>query len=223
MLTTAGCDEDDYIVENITEKNEDTIVITLDTVPQVLLKYVFLCDSDLVAFVTPEVIYTDSLGTHNVVLDENKLTSTTYAYCYTKENGMTVYTAFEVEEDGKVPEPWIIESYFTKFSWEQDVNLNRVDVVNDCIVKFHRKSNYVIDADKLYRLSYNLSCPSGSSRVVVDGRVISGTYTGISIGSNGKTSWYGYELESFLDELCAKEVFVSMKIDRDGTISKVSK
>lgn len=223
MMTTACGGDDDNVVEDIPENNEDKPGISVVSKPYASLRYVFTCDSDLVAFVTPEFIYTDSLGTHSVVLDENKWTPTTYAFCYKMENGTTSYKAFEVDKDGKVPEPWIIESYYTIFSWQQDVGLNKVDVVNDCIVKFHRKNNYVIDSEKMYELSYSLSCPKGEAKVVVDGQIHLETYTNITIGSNEKTSWYGYEVEKFLDELCAKDIVVSMKIDGNGKISQVSK
>ena len=224
MLTTA-CNggDDDNVPEDIPENNEDKPGISVISKPYASLNYVFTCDSDLVSFVTPEFIYTDSLGTHSVVLDENKWSPTTYAYCYKTESGTTSYKAFEVDKESNVPEPWIVESYFTFFKWLQDVGLNKVDVVNDCIVKFHRKNNYVIDAEKLYELSYFLSCLKGEAKVIVDGKIRIEAYTNTTIGTNEKTSWYGYEVEKFLDELCAKDIVVSMKIDSNGKISQVSK
>lgn len=223
MLTTACGDDVDNVLEDTPENNEDKPGTSAVSKPHVSLSYVFTCDSDLVSFVTPEVIYTDSLGTHNVVLDENMLTPTTYAICYSTEDGTTSYEFFEVGKDGKVPEPWIVERYSTFFSWQQNVGLNEVDVVNDCIVKFHRKYNYVIDAEKQYELVRRLSCPRGVANVVVDGIIYLETYNNIIIGSNEKTSWYGYEVEDFIDELCAKDIVVSMKIDSKGKISQLSK
>ena len=81
----------------------------------------------------------------------------------------------------------------------------------------------MIDSEKLYELSYSLSCPKGEAKVVVNGQIHLETYTNITIGSNEKTSMYGYEVEKYLDELCAKDIVVSMKIDGNGKISQVSK
>ena len=223
FVATSCDDDDDNGLEDKTVNNEngkDSVVVAKSSAS---LTYVMSCDSDLVAFITPEITYTDSTGTHSIVLDEKSWAPEVIAYCYKTENGITTYTGMELDKDGKVPEPWIIESYITYYIWKQTVCLNKVDVINDCTLKFKRKANYMIDPNKQYKLSYRFKCTAGSSSIMKDGQYVENFFSDTSVGSNGKSSWYGDEVGPYIDDLCSKTFTISMKVDGDGKISQISK
>ena len=222
VATSCGDDDDDSGRDDKTENNDNNTDSIVDTKTSVSLTYVMSCDSDLVAFVTPEIIYTDLTGTHSIALDEKTWSPQIIAYCYKTENGITTYAGMELDKDGKVPEPWIIDSYITYYLWKQDVHLNKVGIINDCILKFNRRTNYVIDSNKQYKLSYSFKCTGGTSSMIVDGKIVENIFSGTTLGSNGKSSWYADEVGPYIDELCSKLFTISIKIDSDGKISQAS-
>ncbi len=218
LLLIAACRDKDDAVLDVPKNNPPTPSVEIN--PSATLKYILTCGNDLTTFVIPEITYTDSLGTHSVFLDESTWSPKTYAWCYKEEDDVTTYTGILVDQNGQVPEPWIIESYITNYSWEQEVHLNKVGIVNECMVKFHRKNNCMIDLEKKYELSYYFNCVSGSSSTVVDGKIVNNNYSHLTIDINGQSSRYGHEVEKYLDELCAKIITISMKIDSNGEISQ---
>lgn len=221
-LLVVACDDKSDGVAVVPDDNKDNSETVVKANPSASLTYVFSCDSDLVAFVTPEIIYTDSLGSHSVILDEKTWAAETVALCYKTEDGKTTYTGIPLDENGKVPEPWIIESYISQFLWSNDVHLNKVDIINDCMVRFHRKADYVIAPNRQYKLSYSINCTKGQSSLIVDGKIVYDSFNFIAVGSNDKAFWEAHEVENYINELCTKTVTVSMRIDSNGTITKVS-
>lgn len=192
------------------------------SVPAASLTYELTCDKELTDFVTAEITYCDSLGEHSVMLEDKDWEPTTYALCYKTENDTTIYSSIEVDENGNVPEPWIVQSYKTILGWGKEVFLNRLGLVNNCTLKFHRKDDYRIETDKKYALTYSFRCSEGYARAIVDGKAVYLNYIDITHNIGGKTSWSGYEVEDYLDELCSKTFTESMSIGSDGTISKKS-
>lgn len=214
-LLPFSCKDDDVPVTPPEDKPEETD-------PVAGLTYVLTCNKDLTDFVTAEVKYNDLTGEHSEILDKNDWASTTYAICHKTENGTTTYSSFEVEENGSVPEPWIIDSYVTVCSWEKELFFDHLGLVNDCTLKFHRKDGYVIEPGRKYHLSHHLKCSKGFSHPIVDGKTALVTYSGVSIDIGGKSSWFDYEVEEYLDELCSKAFTVSMSIGTGGKITKLS-
>lgn len=223
LFHTACCDDND--VNYIPDDKEEQPDVPKEHPSSASLTYEMSCDSDLVAFVTPEITYTDSLGKHSVLLEGDKMKATRYALCHKMEGNKVTYTSLEVDNDGLVPDPWIVDYYYTRLKWSEEVHLNQVGVVNECTMKFRRKDDYVIDSDKEYRMSYRLYCDGGHSSTYIDGQLILNIYTNtdIIIGSSERTLWMGHELEAHLDELCEKTITVTMMIDEKGGITKVSK
>ena len=222
LLPISCCHDDDPVTlpeEKPEDKPEEK---PEETDPVAGLTYVLTCDKVLTDFVTAEVTYNDLTGEHNEILDKNDWASTTYAICHKTENGTTTYARFEVEENGSVPEPWIVDSYKTVCRWEKEVFFDHLGLVNDCTLKFHRKDGYVIEPDKKYDLSHNFQCSEGFSHPIVDGKTIYNFYYNYDISIGGKSSWFDYEVEDYLDELCSKTFTVSMSIGTDGKITKLS-
>ncbi len=187
------------------------------------LTYCFNCDSDLVRFVTPEIIYTDKIGEHNTLLNESKWSPITYAHCYYTVEGTTYYETFKLEEGSTIPEPWIMEYTYSSFNWKQEVTLDKVGVTNNFIVRYHRKSNYVIEKDREYRLSRKPYCNQGSSLIDINGKQNLTLYSPISIELGGKTKWRGDEVQDYITELCAHNDTVSIHIDEHGGFTPLSK
>lgn len=217
IMFPCSCNEDE-IEETI--PIEKPITVTFD--PAVSLTYVLSCDKDLTDFVTAEITYCDSLGEHSVILEEKDWDSTTYALCYKTENGTTIYSSIEVDENGNVPEPWIVHSYKTILGWEKEVFFNCLGLVNNCTLKFHRRNDYVIESDKIYALTYSFRCSEGYTSALVDGELVIRNYIDLTLNLGRKTSWYGYEVEDYLNELCSKTFTESMSIGSDGSIEKIS-
>lgn len=216
---------DDNDVDYIPDDKEEQPDVPKEHPSSASLTYEMACDSALVAFVTPEITYTDSLGKHSVLLEANKMKATRYALCHKTDGNKVSYSSLEVDNDGQVPDPWIVDYYYTTLKWSEEVHLNQVGVVNECTMKFHRKDDYVIEPDREYRMSYGLYCNNGLSSTYIDGKQVINIYTNtdISIGSSEQSLWMGYELEAHLDELCEKTITVTMKIDEKGKITKVFK
>lgn len=215
-VVPSSCDDDDVVPSPAVE--EEPSDSTENKAP-VSLSYSFVCDGDLVRFVTPEIIYTDSKGEHHITLDENRWSPVDYALCYYTENGTMHYGTIELEKDGTVPEPWVIEEIYSSFRWVQAVGLDKAGITNHFVVRYNRKSDYVIDNEYVYRLYRRLHCESGTSFFSNHLCV----YTPTSIDMTGKTMWRGDEVEAYIDEICAKNDTVSMQIDELGEISLVSK
>ena len=221
-LLPSSCKDDDVPVTPPEEKPEDKPEEKPEeTAPVAGLTYVLTCDKVLTDFVTAEVIYNDLTGEHSEILDKNDWASTTYAICHKTENGTTTYARFEVEENGSVPEPWIVDFYKTVCSWEKELLFEHLGLVNDCTLKFHRKDGYVIEPDKKYDLSHNFECSEGFSHPIVDGKTIYNFYYNYDNNIGGKSSWFDYEVEDYLDELCSKTFTVSMSIGTDGKITEL--
>ena len=195
-------------------------VTLIEDKTSVKLNYNFTCDGDLLDFVTPELIYTDRRGEHSIMLDETNLSSTTWALCSYTENGITHEDVFELKDGEEVPEPWQVDEYITRYNKELDVKLNKIGITNNVVVKYHKKSQYTIEAGKEYRLSRSLFCRSGfCSFTSSDGNINMKSYIGVSIDMGGKRIWTSGEVESYINEICAKNDIVTMKIDGNGNIS----
>lgn len=221
---SAHCESgnDNYLLTRVIQRASFTVVDKdKDANAKVDLTYSYSCEEDLLNFVTPKLTYTDETGEHTIVLDETCMTSSAYAYCYCYEDGEKVYDVIELDEDGNVPEPWIIEEISSKcYHLKLNVNLNKVDVVNNCIVTYHRKSNYEIIDLKEYNITHRLECYSAHSSVYTDILHIN-NYTNIHIGIN-TTKVYGNQLEEYLDRLCSEGDIVSMQIDKNGKFTNLT-
>lgn len=100
------------------------------------------------------------------------------------------------------------------------MKLNKIGITNNVVVKYHKKSQYTIEAGKEYRLSRSLFCRSGfCSFTSSDGNINMKSYIGVSIDMGGKRIWTSGEVESYINEICAKNDIVTMKIDGNGNIS----
>lgn len=201
-------------VKNDNEQNSSVTVKK----PSVELTYNYICEEDLLQFVTPTIVYTDKDGQHEVILDEKAWSPTLHAFCYYTENGVTNYSILEPDKNGNVPEPWIIESTDVSYRKSIDVQLDEVGIENDCIVKYSKKSDYTIDPSKEYDLSRYFGCSSGKATVVSGGVTIS-TFSRSLNRLGEKRSWKGSEVESYIEELCKESDKVTMVIDKAGKIS----
>lgn len=222
LLESEPADDNDESVDDNDEPADDDE--SVDNRASVELTYEFECDSDLVRFVTPEIIYTDEAGEHNIVLNENQWSPITFAYCYYTENGATNYKTFELTEGEIVPEPWQMEYAYSFFKWKQIVKLNKIGVTNHFVVRYHRKSEYAIEQEREYELGRKLYCSNGhSSFVSEEGKLVVNTYNSTSIDIGGQTRRRGSEVQKYIDEICAKNDTVSMKIDNQGNFTLLSK
>lgn len=149
------------------------------------------------------------------------MSPTILAYCYCFENGEKVYDTIEADENGDVPEPWIIEWTSDSYNWKQIVYLDKVGVVNNCSITYHRKKGYNIEADKVYELTHRLECISGFSSITIGNQVQINRYSNTSIDTE-REERHGYELEEYLDKLCSKSETVSMQIDDNGKFTLLS-
>lgn len=198
--------------------------IPSDDKASVELTYIFECDSDFVRFITPEIIYTDKIGEHKLTLNEGQWSPITYAYCYCTENGTTHYEIFTLENGATVPEPWQIEYAYSFFKWEQAVKLDKVGITNNFVVRYHRKTDYVIETERTYELGHNLYCDNGhSSFVSEEGKIIVNTYNSTSIDIGGKTTCRGDEVQEYVAKCCAQNDTISMNIDCQGRFTLLSR
>ena len=194
-----------------------------DDKASVELTYVFECDSDFVRFVTPEIIYTDKIGEHKISLNESQWSPITYAHCYYTENGTTHYDTFILEDGATVPKPWQIEYTYSFFKWTQVVKLDKASLTNHFVTRYHRKTDYVIETERMYELGHKLYCSSGhSSFVSEEGKLIVNTYNSNSIDIGGNTTWHGDEIQEYIAKLCTQNDTISMNIDNQGKFTLLS-
>lgn len=187
--------------------------------PSVSLEYYFACNQELLEFITPTLTYTDKEGTHEVVLTDELMTTSEYLYVHKTEDGKTTYSVVERDDNGEVPEPWILDDVKYISSYCANVQLNSLGLENICFVTYQKKSGYNLNPTRVYDLSRSFGCIKGSASFVSNG-LHSTSYIGITINYESKTSWIAEEVEPYLDYLCRTTDSEIMIVDENGKISQ---
>lgn len=187
--------------------------------PSVSLEYYFACNQELLEFITPTLTYTDKEGTHEVVLTDELMTTSEYLYVHKTENGKTTYSVVERDENGEVPEPWILDDVKYISSYSANVQQDSLGLENTCFVTYQKKSSYTIDPGRTYDLSRQFGCIKGQASFVSHG-ITSSMYIGTTINKGGKSSWTADEVAPYIEDLCKTTDSETIIVSEDGQISK---